>query len=157
MEALNVTDMRSLMTLAQLPPNPPGRNGRPRLYSKIVLIEILRDFYARFGHQPYSSDHRRRLLPDRTTFVRAFGSMGHALDAAGFSQSEVIPVSAAKFSREALIEKLREFHQCYGRLPRYSEFSSVGFKSDILPTPKPFVRKFGSVRGAFKAAGFLED
>ena len=80
--ALNVENVRSLASLADLVPN--GQNGRPRVYSDLVLIEMLRDFYVRHGRLSLQgTDHRRGLLPSHNVFRRAFGSMGNAYKAAG--------------------------------------------------------------------------
>jgi ROS/MUCR transcriptional regulator protein len=82
MVALNVPNMGALMSLAGLAKRKKQPNKHPK-YPPPILIEILRDFYVMHQRIPACSDHRRGILPDHKTFVRAFGSRRKALIAAG--------------------------------------------------------------------------
>jgi len=77
---LNVSDLRSLVTLAGLQPSEPSRR-----ISEETLIEMVRDFYTRNRRLPTSSDFRRGLLPHRNAMFRRFGGMVGLLSAAGFN------------------------------------------------------------------------
>jgi len=85
-----VKDLRSLMALVGLVPNGQGfrvpgksRKPHPRLYAPDLLAEVMVNFYVRHGRVPSWTDYRRGLLPDRRTFIRAFGSIPAAFEAAG--------------------------------------------------------------------------
>jgi hypothetical protein len=82
LHVLNVRDMASLMTLADLTPNMQGGVH----YTPEVLIEMVRDFIAAHGRLPRGTDLLRKLLPSRQTFNRNFGGLRKACIAAGFGK-----------------------------------------------------------------------
>lgn len=57
--------------------------GAPRRYSEEQLLEHLRIFTQEHGRIPSSTDIRRRMLPDYTTYVYRFGSVETARQLAG--------------------------------------------------------------------------
>ena len=90
LHALNVRDMASVMEMAGLLPNKfgyiPGRaTGRPMLYSREGLLEMLRNFKAHSGRLPSFADCSLA-LPCAGTFYKHFGSWREALRAAGLGR-----------------------------------------------------------------------
>ena len=67
----------------------PNRGGFTRnsdateKYTKVVLIELLMDFWALNKRLPVNREHRSGSLPTRHTYRRYFGSMRDAYEAAG--------------------------------------------------------------------------
>jgi hypothetical protein len=59
----------------------PGVSG---YYTKVILIELLRDAKVKLGRIPMAKDCRAPLLPALATFVKLFGSWNAALQEAGF-------------------------------------------------------------------------
>lgn len=62
----------------------PRHRARIRLYTKAILVELLRDARARLRRVPCTRDCSAPLLPSPATFRDYFGSWTAALDAAGF-------------------------------------------------------------------------
>lgn len=79
---LNVDSLQGLLALAGLAQR--KRIGH-RKYSRELLVELLREFYVKNKRLPTRSDMRSYgLLPVEATFKKEFGSLQHALTAAGF-------------------------------------------------------------------------
>ena len=81
--ALNVPDMKSVFSLLGLLPN---RRGGKETYTDSLLIELLRDFYVKFGRLPKRTDYIMKLLPSDGTIRHHFGSMAAAYEAAGLGK-----------------------------------------------------------------------
>jgi hypothetical protein len=82
--AFNVSSLGSVMSLAGLARNDCA-TGR-RKYSRVILTEMLRDFYTRWGRLPAMPDFRIGLLPKHQNFHYHFGSMAAAYEAAGLAK-----------------------------------------------------------------------
>ena len=80
--ALNVGSIKEVASLLGLVPNVAGGAHRQK-YSKELLVELLRDFFAKYGRLPGAADYRMRLIPHGSSFITYFGSMSAAYDAAG--------------------------------------------------------------------------
>jgi hypothetical protein len=76
----NAPNMSAVFSLLDLP-----LSAGNRKYSSPILIELLRDFYVKFGHTPMKTDFRRKLLPNPSIFSYHFGTLGAAYKAAGLS------------------------------------------------------------------------
>lgn len=70
--------LKEIMPLAGLLPQ------RPRArYNKVLLAELMTDFWVKFQRLPSQSDYRRGLLPSLKTYRRHFGSTLNAYFCAG--------------------------------------------------------------------------
>ena len=139
LNAFNVKDFTSLMTLAGLQP----RESCKRVYSDVVLIEILLDHHARYGRVPLSAELKRPPLPNEATFVKHFGSMQAAYETAGIQHR-----AKPSYSDAALIEALRGFYAMHGRVPHQADLGH-----GTMPSMHTFRHHFGSLRAAYAAAG----
>jgi len=86
---LNVGSLSAVMSYLGLAPNPSGgpagvnpSKGRKK-YTETTLIELMRDFYAKYARIPRRTDYRRGLLPNESTFAGCFGGMWKCYEAAG--------------------------------------------------------------------------
>jgi len=70
-----------ILTMAGLEPRAPG--GAYAAYTREVLVELLRDFYATNKRLPGRSDWRGGHLPSEAPYYRVFGDMLNAYEAAG--------------------------------------------------------------------------
>ena len=75
--AFNLRDMRSVRTLVSV-----AREDGPT--GKKLLVEAVRDFYARYGDLPRNSDSGRSFLYSFDLLRSRFGTVGAAFRAAGF-------------------------------------------------------------------------
>lgn len=92
----NVTKMSSVYSLMGLHARKPGTE---RKYSDVVLIEMLRDFAAKYGRTPASTDIRRGLLP--ATIATRFGSFSKAMRAASLKpRNSGRPPASAELPKE---------------------------------------------------------
>jgi len=81
MSALNVRDLQSVMSLAELLPRSPNRR-----FSDKFLTETILDFYGIHQRLPHESDFRRGLMRHRSAILNHFGSMRAAAEAAGLGR-----------------------------------------------------------------------
>lgn len=150
--AFNVGTMSDLFSLVGLRPNSSGSPGHitPPGLKREELIEIIRDFNANFGRPPKAKDARGGVLPTAKVFARVFGSFNVAIQTAGFDVRHIF------YSREMLINKMREFYEQHGQAPRRSR-KYGGRLPAGFPTHKVFLRVFGSMAAAYEAAGIPEE
>lgn len=66
------------------------QRGRPRLYSDVELLELIRQFHAGAGRPPtmveFNDPERKSDYPSAGTYVKRFGSWANAIEAAGFDR-----------------------------------------------------------------------
>lgn len=154
--ALNVTDLNQAFSLIGLVRITPGQTGTPggwnKLYNRQILIEMLRDFHAKYGRLPTNSDRRAGLIPGHTIFGKIFGSMANAYEAAGLARvaAEQWPTRRSH-TRDSLVRKLLEYVAEHETLP-----PSKHFNNQILPGVCIFVHHFGSMGKAYEEAGLSD-
>lgn len=140
--ALNIGKISELMSLAGM--ISPGR-AKPK-YNSALLVELLRSFYVKHGRVPIRRDYSFGMLPTRKVFVREFGSLDAALDAAGLLYAK--HTIHGKHTRDSLAQSLKDFSCLYSKLPGKNDF-----KSKLLPSGAVFIYHFGSMAAAYAAAG----
>jgi hypothetical protein len=133
----------------------PKRHGgtRKALITREALITRLRDFWAKYGKRPSKMHARMGLVPRWDVFKRVFGSMRAAYEAAGLT---ALAERMSPYTRDGLITQMQEYYQLHGEVPRASR--KFGRKhGDCMPPGFPtthvFKRIFGSMAGAYVAAG----
>lgn len=119
--------------------------------TKRILIESIRDFYAKRHKVPIGRDCRNSYgLFSRSSYERAFGTFNNAVEAAGF-----IPNSARyinrKFTDEELVSKLRDYAVHLGRVPTARDLCL--HKKEGMPDSRVYCRRFGSFYTALKMSG----
>ena len=82
--ALNVTSLNELNRLA----GSVATKYKGAHYSRIMLIEMLLDFYAKYARLPSHFDHHAGIIPSYSSYKRFFGSMESAYEAAGLGLVE---------------------------------------------------------------------
>jgi len=66
-------------------PNPThGGSGHGPIFTKQILIDSLRDFYARNGRLPRCKEYSQFGIPSMRTYTKVFGSMANAYVESGF-------------------------------------------------------------------------
>jgi hypothetical protein len=79
----SVRRISDVLSLAGLAP----RTGTGfRMYSRDLLIEMLRDFYVKHGRVPNNHDRRMKMFPPHSILTYHFGSMQAAYEAAGLAK-----------------------------------------------------------------------
>jgi hypothetical protein len=119
-------------------------------YSKNDLILQLKALAKDLGKAPSADDINRASCEGkcagRTTFIRVFGTIKKARQAAGLGYERV-----KQYTRDQLIKRLRDLASELGRVPR-----RVDIDKDVsgkLPTSIIFDSEFGSFRTALLVAG----
>lgn len=147
--AFNLSTIKDVMGLIGMLPNHPGRQ-EPK-YSKDLLVELMRDFYVKHNRMPGYRDYGRS-LPGSGRFVEQFGSMANAYEAAGL-MGALDRMKRSKlpgaYSRESVVTGIQRFYAEHGKLPTKAD-------RDGLPSPATVVKLFGSMRGAWEAAGLMD-
>jgi len=150
-----VTEVMKLLQLA------PSRNrAGASAYTREVLIEMLRDFWAKYGCLPMRSHIRMGLVPRSEAFTRAFGSMAEAYEAAGLSIAAARSPHGKAARRKELIGKIQKFYQEHGDVPRASRKYGRGDGESLpagFPSRGAIERLFGSMYAAYEAAGLLRE
>jgi hypothetical protein len=128
---------REVVRLAGLVPPEP----KPH-YTRVMLTEMLRDFYVKNHRLPSASDRKRGLIPGVSHYVKVFGSLSNAYYAAGLEEVAKVAKASQGFqvihSAKSLEKQLRDYVATHGRLPRYKEWENgIG-----IPTSKTFRRYF---------------
>lgn len=130
----------------------PSDNLRPRKYTRTEITDQLRRLEAKLGRVPTFDDvhdaSRRGECPTSTTISRHFGSFSTGLKAAGFDVGE-----RRQKAREQLRQQLRQLTRELRRIPTAQDIVRAQGR---CATPMTFVRHFGSLVEARKAAGVAE-
>jgi|SRR5215471_3345571 len=88
LHSFNLTSLPDVMALLGLPPNLKSQainKGRRVVWTKAIMIEMIRDFWAKHHRIPSPSDRRRGLFPNEETIRQRFGSMRALYEEAGFA------------------------------------------------------------------------
>jgi hypothetical protein len=120
-------------------------------YTREELIEVLRDFWAKYGRLPGRVHERMGMVPRWDAFNRKFGSIVAAYEEAGLPQKPRSP-----HTREGLIELVRAFYKEHGYSPRPSRQYGNGHGDSLppgFPSSHVFRRVFGSMLATYEAAG----
>lgn len=80
--ALNVKNYSGIISLLKLVPN--DQNENRRKYTRELLIEMTRDFHAKYNRLPEGRDIRAGIFPSLSNMARVFGSVRQAWLDAGF-------------------------------------------------------------------------
>ena len=130
----------------------PNDNLRQGKYAHADIKDRLRKLGKMLGRVPTFDDVQdassRGECPNTTTIARHFGSFSAGLNAAGFDLGE-----RRENAREQLKEQLRQLTRELRRIPTAQDI--VGAQGRCA-TPMTFVRNFGSLVEARKAAGVAE-
>lgn len=118
---------------------------------KEVMLEQLRQLAKELGRKLKDTDIIKasslRKCASITTFQKYFGGVNRACKAIG------LECSKQHYSKEQLIEQLKKLTKMHGRLPTGVEVTHAA-KSGEYAKLHIFTQTFGSLRKAFKAAGF---
>jgi hypothetical protein len=131
----------------------PKRQENPNAYPREALIIRLRDYWAKYGKRPSKMHMRMGLVPTWDVFKRVFGSMRAAYEAAGLT---ALTESRSSYTRDGLIEQIQEYYRQHGEVPRASRKFGRKYGDALppgFPTTHVFKRIFGSMAGAYVAAG----
>lgn len=128
---------------------PPSlRDWNPHLAELHGYDEIARYWWSMHPHWPHSS-----------TVGHRFGSWNNAIEQAGFvpmqpgvKRSSGSGVTGKAWTREKIIQAIRDWHATYGALPTYDGWSNG--PGVHRPTTHTVLRNFGSWAAACRAAGF---
>jgi hypothetical protein len=134
--------------------------GFGKAFTREELIAQLQQATRELGRMPSTEDMKRTpgcAYPAR--FNRAFGSAAAARKAAGLHKmlgvsEEALEISL-KIPRETLIEKLRSLAKRLGRPPTSWDLLKAR-NSGGMPSKRPYIREFGSLEAARKAAGIKQ-
>ena len=127
---------------AKLPPAPQGKG---HCYTRAELITQLQGKFAETGVVPTTRDaNEDSTMASANVFSRTFGSFKLALEAAGISMRR----ARAKYTRDELIQQLREKTDELGHAPRQKD---VEMDSDMASV-NTLVNEFGSFTAALEAA-----
>jgi hypothetical protein len=114
-------------------------------YSRDDLIEALRELAERLGRTPGAMDAKTDPhTPSHNTYALRFGSWRRALEAAG------LPLDPRRmgYSREELLEHLRDLAETLGRTPTVGDLKTVDG-----PCDKTYRNQFGKWSAALAEAG----
>lgn len=119
-------------------------------------IQMLRDFHAKYGRWPESTDCKTYGLPHCTTYIARFGSWRNALRLAGYERPKkddpkFFEPNSPQYSKEELLNDLRDLAKKLGYRPRVRDLTS-DMVSDFT-----YRRYFGSWSNALVQAGIEKD
>jgi len=130
----------------------PSDNLMQAKYTRTEITGQLRSLGEKLGRTPTFDDvqdaSRRGECPDTTTIARHFGSFSAGLKGAGFDVGE-----RRQKAREQLKDQLRQLTRELRRIPTAQDIVRAQGR---CATPMTFVRNFGSLVEARKAAGVAE-
>ena len=130
----------------------PNDNLRQGKYTQTDITDRLRRLGKKLGRVPTFDDVQdassRGDCPNTTTIAHHFGSFSAGLKAAGFDPGE-----RRQKAREHLKEQLRQLTRELRRIPTAQDIVRAQGR---CATPMTFVRNFGSLVEARKAAGVAE-
>jgi hypothetical protein len=123
-----------------------GLEPARRRWTDGEIVEALREWTARHGRPPLSSDWRRAATdhPTAALVQGRFGSWRAALEAAGGAPARVL------WTRERVLEAIRAHIDCHGRPPLSSDWRRP--ERDEIPATHVAINRFGSWRAAIAAA-----
>jgi hypothetical protein len=150
--AFHLPTITEVIKLLELTPSLERIGQGVRGYTREYLIEVLRDFWAKYGTLPSRSHERMGMVPRGGAFVRVFGSMKAAYEAAGLARVS----GRSPYTRESLIQQMRDFYRAYGHGPRLSRKHGNGTGGGLppgFPSHRIWKRFFGSMAAAREAAG----
>lgn len=124
--------------------------GVRRKYSGEVLLNLLRDLAETLGRTPAKSDIDKAGKVSSSTYMKHFGSICKAQEAAGLVPNKNI--FQRKYSDEFLLNHLRELAENIGRTPSTKDISNAGIVS-----PQVYIFRFGCLSKAQKAAGLIPN
>lgn len=115
---------------------------------KLKIIENIQQFYTEHGRIPRYKDFidSKGKYPNPFKIVKEFGSWNRAIQQAGFLNTQ------KAWTKEEIIQAVKNFYSQEGRLPRNRDFIASNGK---YPSPPKVVREFGSWNQAIKEAGFI--
>jgi hypothetical protein len=117
-------------------------------YNKIQLIEMLVEYERVYGEIPkMNAIQANPDFPSAQTFVNYFGSWNKALKAAGMRLNSA---KSTRYSKEELIEYLKDLDDRLDRTPSYSDID----KDENTPSPSTYYKYFDTLRKAMELAGF---
>jgi hypothetical protein len=120
-------------------------------YSLDILIEQLKSLGKELGRRPTVDDITRAskngLCAGTTTFIRMFGSLNKAYEAAGINKTR------HKYTLDILIEQLKSLGKELGRRPTAQDIAQAS-KNGRCAGRGTFVIFFGSLNNSYAAAGF---
>ncbi|MGH9824346.1 MAG: homing endonuclease associated repeat-containing protein [Blastocatellia bacterium] len=128
------------------------RDGQPVKYSKAEILTALKTLAVKLGRTPTFSDvadaSKLGECPNTTTIARNFGRLSTAFKEAGFDSGE-----RKRKARQRLIGQLQQLTRELRRIPTSADISAAQGRCS---TPMTFVRNFGSMVEARKAARVAE-
>lgn len=126
----------------------PKKGGFPG-YTSEQLIDALKRYYEEYKTIPGESDFKRGFLPAATVYRKHFGTIVDARDIAGIPQ----PMRSVKWTKENLIQALKDWAKEHGRVPSHKDFGGKGG----LPFRGTYEKHFGGIQEARELAGLTRD
>lgn len=137
-------------------------------FDKEKLLAELKELGKTFNRPVFARDvvaaRRKSLISPPHHFQKAFGSVANAIEASEINKKypfddfnylprnkgEYLP-RAKHYSREELIKHLKKLELKIGHIPRGNDIEK-NYKKDVNPSLKAYLREFGSLSNARKAA-----
>ncbi|MDP3991712.1 MAG: DEAD/DEAH box helicase family protein [Candidatus Colwellbacteria bacterium] len=123
------------------------------------LIERLQWLTRELGHQPSHRELRKvskeiNGFPTILPFLRAFGNLDEAFEAAGLSRRRGIEKYKSSYTEDEIVSYLQSLAKQLGKTPSAADVgqASAGGKG---PGSSAIARRFGSFNAALEAAGLL--
>lgn len=126
--------------------------GRKEVKPEEVVAEI-RLLAGKLGRVPRMKDAGSSLI---NSAIKAFGSWGAAVRAAGLRSKRYGLPRDPWLRREALLEYLREAARVLGHAPTAEEYTRVAKEAGLPRDPGAYRKFFGSWREALQQAGLLK-
>jgi phage terminase small subunit len=126
----------------------PTFSGRQIIYSKDELINHMRELASQLGRTPSQKDIAVAGKVSYYTYYTHFGSLRNAQVAAG-----LVPTESAvkkKYSREDLLNHLKELARQLGRTPKQKDITAAG-----RINRKAYEYHFGNLKNALIEAGLI--
>lgn len=132
-------------------------------YSREELIVILRKLDAKLDRPVEGTDidelHHAGKGPSKKQFYNKFGTLAKARKAAGvrtrYAKAGTTTKYWQKYTQEELIVQLKELGKQLGKKPTDRDINRAS-KQGLCASHTSFSSMFGSLRNAYKAAGFTE-
>lgn len=126
-------------------------------YSREELLEKLRQLAREEARSPTMDDMRKADgYPDPVEYINVFGWWNEAKKEAGLEPNRGGPANEPprrKYSREELLEKLRELNDELPHTVRHEDMD----EADRYPSGTVYIQRFGSWNAAKAAAGIDTD
>jgi hypothetical protein len=128
------------------------------MYSKESLLEQMQLMVQILGRVPSCKDCDKFCSEGVTAcsrkFEKVFGTWNEAVKAAGYEPNRQF--GDLIFSKEKLIELIKEMHKELGRTPTVSDCKDR-YQQNVFPSMTVFLYRFGSWNEAVKAAGLVPN